>query len=169
MYVSASPLLPVSEDVFEDGLGRRLQVWNSTTDQTFEVLRFHAVLSNVPSFEFALRERVRRLEGFDHPSFAHAQAIARTAGAMGDLLLRSNLITGVRLSQMLESANARGLNCDLETAVCVIRQLVVALAALHKYDPDIAHGAISPDRIVITPTGQLVVVEHVLAPALEEL
>ena len=35
--------------------------------------------------------------------------------------------------------------------------------------PDSVHGAIGPDRIMVTPDGRLVVVETVLGSALEQL
>ena len=44
-----------------------------------------------------------------------------------------------------------------------------AIALLHEHAPDVAHGAIGPERIVIAPNGRLVVVEHVLGAALEQL
>ncbi|WP_410962837.1 hypothetical protein, partial [Salmonella sp. SAL4446] len=39
----------------------------------------------------------------------------------------------------------------------------------HDSGPGVCHGAISPERLVVTPDGRLVVVEYVLAPALEEM
>jgi hypothetical protein len=44
-----------------------------------------------------------------------------------------------------------------------------AVAALHEMGAEIAHGTLSPDRIIVTPTGDLVVTEYVFAHALERL
>jgi len=40
---------------------------------------------------------------------------------------------------------------------------------LHENEPDIAHGAIAAERLIITPGARVIVVEHVLASALEQL
>jgi hypothetical protein len=49
----------------------------------------------------------------------------------------------------------------------LIRQLCPVLAALH--ERGIAHGVLTPERIVITPDGRVVLVEHVLASAIDAL
>ena len=54
-------------------------------------------------------------------------------------------------------------------AASLIRQLTPALAVLHQYGDGIGHGALTATRIVIAPEGHLIIVEHVLAPALERL
>ena len=40
---------------------------------------------------------------------------------------------------------------------------------LHENMPDISHGAIAAERLVVTPNARLVVVEHVMGSALEQL
>ena len=44
-----------------------------------------------------------------------------------------------------------------------------ALAALHAEGEGLTHGAIGPERIILTPERQLVIVEHVLGSALQSL
>ena len=51
----------------------------------------------------------------------------------------------------------------------MIRQLVPAIVALHAHDHEIAHGALAPERIVITPRAQLTIVDHAVGGALEHL
>jgi hypothetical protein len=51
----------------------------------------------------------------------------------------------------------------------LIRQLTPALVALQQQGDGVAHGLLTPERIVVTPEGNLVVVEHVLGPAVESL
>jgi hypothetical protein len=51
----------------------------------------------------------------------------------------------------------------------LIRQLTPALALLQEQGDGVAHGALAADRIVVTPEGRLVIVEHVLGSALERL
>ncbi len=75
----------------------------------------------------------------------------------------------MRLSEVLATAERQGIVLELNAALCLIRQLVSAVAAFHEAAPDSCHGAIAPERIVLTQDGRLVVVEYVLGPALEEL
>ena len=51
----------------------------------------------------------------------------------------------------------------------LLRQLTPALVALQQQGDGVAHGVLTPDRIVVTPEGKLVIVEHVLGPAVESL
>ena len=53
--------------------------------------------------------------------------------------------------------------------MCLIRQLVHAVALLHENVRDASHGMVAPERLVITPHARLVVVEHVLGSAIEQL
>jgi hypothetical protein len=43
------------------------------------------------------------------------------------------------------------------------------LSLLHQKAPDLCHGAIGPERLVVTPQARLVIVEHVLGAALDQL
>src|ERR671921_110272 len=70
---------------------------------------------------------------------------------------------------MLRVASQRGLQLDLNAALCLLRQLVPSLALLHENARDVAHGLISAERLVVTPRARLVVVEHVLGSAVEQL
>ncbi len=70
---------------------------------------------------------------------------------------------------MLVNAEERRLGLDINIALCLIRQLVPAVAMLHESAPDTAHGAIGPERLVVTPDARLVIVEYVLGAALEQL
>jgi hypothetical protein len=76
------------------------------------------------------------------------------------LALVSQHTTGRRLSDLFPKA--RGPVFALE----LIRQVTPALAILHQQG--VAHGALTAERIVVTRSG-LVVVEHVIGPAIEAL
>ena len=58
---------------------------------------------------------------------------------------------------------------NTNAAVCLIRQLVHAVALLHENVRDASHGLIAPERLVVTPHARLVAVEHVLGSAIEQL
>ena len=85
--------------------------------------------------------------------------------APGDFRTRA----GTRLSTILAGARRRRLTLDAGPALCVVRQLLPAIATLHEKQPAMAHGAIAPERIVITPDGRVAVVDHMLGSALEAL
>ena len=55
--------------VFHDGLGERRLIVEPTGNGTLEMLCLSGELTAIPSFEFALRERVSRLSSFRHTSY----------------------------------------------------------------------------------------------------
>jgi PEGA domain-containing protein len=153
--------------VFQDGLGERRRATDSTGTETVERLCLRYELTKVPSFEFALRERTSRLASFRLPCFAAVRSIDRLNDATSTLAVVSESIRGVRLSALLAKRDRPTI--DINAAVHLIRQLVSAVAVLHETAPDVAHGAIAPERIIITPNARAIVVEHVLGAALEQL
>ena len=154
--------------VFEDGLGERLPAVGGA-NESLEVLKISNELSAVSTFETALREQSLRLSEFRNDAFARVRAVERLDPRTSTVVVISDRVRGVRLSEVLATAERQGIALELNAALCLIRQLVSAVAAFHEAAPDSCHGAISPDRIVITQEGRLVVVEYVLGPALEEL
>jgi len=153
--------------VFQDGLGERRRVTDATGTETLERLCLRAELTAIPSFEFALRERASRLAGFRHTYYARVRSVDRLNDAASTLAVVSESIRGVRLSTLLAKADRPTI--DINAAVHLIRQLVSAVAVLHETARDIAHGAIGPERIVITPNARVIIVEHVLGAAIEQL
>jgi serine/threonine protein kinase len=157
---------------FVDGLGERHNILDPSGSETLEVLCVRDELAAVPSFEFALRERVSRLATFRHPSFVRVRAVERLTDRHATLAVVSEAVAGTRLSDLLTQALERRVNLDINSALCLIRQLVPAVAALHEHARDIqgfAHGAIAPERLILAPTGRLLVVEYVMGAALEQV
>src|SRR5713226_5898924 len=154
---------------FRDGLGERRDMTGPSGNETLEQLCLRSELAAVPSFEFALRERVSRLASFRHPQFGRARGVERLTDPDATLAVVSERTAGVRLSDLIANADQRRLGLDITAALCLIRQLVPAVAALHESAHDVAHGAIGPERLVVTPDARLVVVEYVLGAALEQL
>jgi hypothetical protein len=149
---------------FSDGLGDRLLMFDNNTGLSLELLRFKKEFTDAPGFEPALRERLDQLKAFHHPSVAAVRSVERLdADAGGGLALVSKLTPGRRLSDLLPKA--RGPVFALE----LVRQLTPALVALHQAGPNVAHGAIAAERVVVAREGRLVLVEHVLGSALESL
>ena len=152
--------------LFADGLGERVVAVDAATGDLLQILRVRPQLLSVPSFEFALRERAARLANFRHAYYARVRRIDRHPSG---LAIVSDHVEGVRLSEMLRVAHARGLHLDLNAALCLLRQVVPSLALLHENARDVAHGLVGPERLIVTPRARLIVVEHVLGSAVEQL
>ena len=163
--VRTSSSTPVA---FQDGLGQRhLSV--SATNEPIELLALREELTSVSSFEFALRDRVSRLSSFQSEHYSRVRGVERVGKTGTTLAIVSEHVQGVRLSEVLAFAESRLLPIETNAALCLIRQLIHALALLHQKMPDVCHGAVGPERIVVTPQARLVLVEHVLGPALDQL
>jgi serine/threonine protein kinase len=153
---------------FQDGLGqRRLSV--SATNESLELLALREELTAVSSFEFALRDRVSRLSSFQSEHYGRVRGVERIGKTGTTLAIVSEHVPGVRLSEVLAFAESRLLPIETNAALCLIRQLIHALALLHQKMPDVCHGAVGPERIIVTPQARLVLVEHVLGAALDQL
>jgi hypothetical protein len=153
---------------FQDGLGqRRLSV--SVTNEPLELLALREELTAVSSFEFALRDRVSRLSSFQSEHYGRVRGVERIGKTGTTLAIVSEHVQGVRLSEILSFAESRLLPIETNAALCLIRQLIHALALLHQKMPDVCHGAVGPERIIVTPQARLVLVEHVLGAALDQL
>ena len=155
--------------VFRDAFGERRRIVAPTGSDTLDVLCLRGELTAVPSFEFALRERVSRLAGFRHPYFAHVRTVERLSDTARTLALISNAQIGVRISELLATAAKHEIVLDNDAALCLIRQFVTAMATFHEQAPDAAHGALGPERVVVTPNARLVILEHVMGSAIEQL
>jgi hypothetical protein len=167
MSLASSHLDRADAPLFVDGLGERRVAADATTGELLQILRIRSELTAVPSFEFALRERTARLMNFRHAYYARVRRIDRAPG--GGLAIVSDHVEGTRLSDLLRVSYQRGLPFNTNAAVCLIRQLVPAVALLHENVRDASHGLISPERLVVTPHARLVVVEHVAGSAIEQL
>ncbi len=155
--------------LFSDGLGERVVAADGATGELLQILRLRPALTAVPSFEFALRERAARLANFRHAYYARVRRIDRVGGPAATLAIVADHIEGTRLSDLLRVAEQKQLQLDINAALYLIRQLVPAIALLHENAREVAHGLIAPERLLITPHGRLIVVEHVLAAAIEQL
>jgi hypothetical protein len=155
--------------LFSDGVGERVVAADGATGELLQILRLRPALTAVPSFEFALRERVARLANFRHAYYVRVRRVDRAMGPTSSLAIVSDHLEGTRLSDILRVAHERRLQIDINAALCLIRQLVPAVAVLHENARDVAHGLIAPERLVVTPNARLVIVEHVLGAAIEQL
>ena len=145
-----------------DGVGDRLLMFDNSDAPSLELLRVRPELASAPGFEEALRERVQRLRGFRHPSFARVRSVENLEPDEG-LAVVSNYTPGKRLSELLHQANGP------RFAKALIRQLAPALALLQEQSAGPGHGTLNLNRIVVTPEGRLTIVEYVLGAAIDTL
>jgi hypothetical protein len=168
MDKALAPLTPSTTVVFRDGLGERRRVTDPTGTESVDIWYLTNELAGAPLLEAGLRDRVSRLAGFRHPSVNHVHSVDRVNSGT-TLAVISDSAPGARLSDLLAAAEKHRLPLDINTALSAIRQLVPALVALHEHDHEIAHGALAPERIVITPRAELILVDYAAGGALEHL
>jgi PEGA domain-containing protein len=145
-----------------DGLGDRLLMFDNTSAPSWEILRFRPALARDPRFEAALRQRVEHLASFRHPAFPLVRPL-KGLGHEDGLAVVSTFAPGLRLSEAMSRPRS------VAFAVRLIRQLVPAIASLQQHGPNIFHGALDADRIVVTADGRLTIREHMIGAALASL
>ena len=155
--------------VFADGFGKRYQsAAREENDALLEVLCFRHEITDVPSFEFALRERVARLAQFSHPDYARVRKVDRLNDDRGTVALMADGTDGLRLSELLADIERSTATLDLSAALFIVQQLTAAIAALHE-QARVAHGAIALERVFVTPAARIRVGEYAMGAALEQL
>jgi eukaryotic-like serine/threonine-protein kinase len=155
--------------VFSDGLGERFAFAEGATRAPVQVLRLRPEMTDVPAFEFALRERAARLANFRTDAYPTVYRIVQMRGPSRELALVSEHLEGHRLSTLLRVAEQHQVPVELSTALSVTHQLLQATSLFHGHAADIVNGLLAPERIVLTPGARIAVVEHVLSVAIEQL
>jgi len=146
---------------FTDLLGVRVVDPNS--GDTIERL---VLCPELAAFETPLRDRVGRLANFRHVRFTRVRGVdVQGTGGGRVLSVTFDRTPGVRLSEPLRAAERDQLVFDVNAALQVAREVLPALAVLHD-SRNVAHGAIAPERLVLTPQGRIVVVDHAFASAI---
>ena len=79
----------------------------------------------------------------------------------------SEYVAGRRLSDALDAAAEHGLVAGIDAGLGLLLELLPALARLH--DAGLAHGALAAGRVMISPAGQMVLLDSIYAEPLERL
>ena len=154
----SAPLTPGRQD----GFGERWLTVDVTDASPVELLRLRNELASAPGFEDALRDRIARLKGFSNASFA----LVRELHSGPPLTVVTARITGQRLPELigkLPKAKRPAFVARL------LQKTTAALASLEAVAPDVTHAAITADRLLVTPQGNVCVTDHVFGSALREL
>lgn len=155
-------------DSFVDALGRRCRSIDSDGGSV-EVFRLCPEVAGLATTEATLVERANRLAAFSHPGFAMVRRVEREVGAAGGLAVVSTRVPGTRLADVLRHGAEKGIVLSPGAVRSLMWQVATAMADFHHHAPDLAHGALGPERIVIGSDGRATIVEPVLAPVLEQL
>ena len=158
----------MEKDWFADALGRRHRV-TAPDGSVVEVLRVCPEISVTATTEAAVAARAVRLSSLVHPGFASIRRVERVPGSTDQFRIISTAVPGIRLSELLRLGNERGIAPSPGAVRNLGRQILHAMADFHRAFPDLAHGALGPERVLVGPDGRAVIVEHVLAPVLESL
>ncbi len=152
------------EPRFRDGLGIRY-VRTDSADDPVEVLR---PLWDVAAMRASIQHRVGRLLSFRQARFVSVRAAEVPPDDASTIEIVSDYVSGHRFSEILEAAAAGVVILDSTAALHVVREVLGALAVLHE-SRGVTHGALAPERILLTPKGRVVVADYVLGPAIERL
>lgn len=166
METNAARVHEPRQALFKDGLGTRYR--RDGSDGPLDVLVLRDTFASIPSFEFLIRERINRLAHIRSDSFARVLDLEHVPDG-AKLAVVSKAVPGVRLSRMLAVAEQNLLPLDIESALYLVQQLLSAMAELHGDAPDACHGTLAAERVVVTPDGNLVIVEQVFGAALGQL
>jgi hypothetical protein len=159
--------MPAEELLFHDGLGDRLLIRDAYGKPEHESLLIKPELCAVPSFEFSLNQRLTQLEPFDHQAFVRVRRLVRVPGPLPRLSLIGDRAGGTRLSEVLAGMDHTSTAAAPGAVLFVAREILEAIAALHRQSPDVAHGALAPERVIISD--RVRITDYVLGSAIEQL
>ena len=148
---------------FADGLGRRRLAFDREEGVMLERLVLRPELG---AFETMLRDRLDSLGALEDERIARPRSLERDAD--GSLVVVSEFVPGSRLAELLDTAAETGTAPGMDAALGFLLDLLPALCGLHA-GAGFAHGSISPSRTVLTPAGQIVLLDAIYGGALAHL
>ena len=151
---------------FADHLGERFIV-PQPSGSLLEFLHFRPDLAAAPFFEAAVKDRMARLANFRHSSYTRVRRFQRGEDRGGAALVSTH-VPGRRLAEILQIAARAGMTPPPVATLALARQLMTAAALMHDYGPDIFHGALTPERLILPGEGRVVVCEYVLGAVFEQ-
>jgi hypothetical protein len=166
---SAAAAMRPDEVIFRDGFGERVLVRDGKGRPLHETLVLRSDLTGVPSFEFSLNQRLTELDRFEHAAFVTVRQLVRLPGGVPRVSLVADHVVGaVRLSDVLVRCNTSNNPLSTGTVLFLIKEILDAISVLHRQNPDVSHGALSPERILIAD-GKVRIADYVLGSAVEQL
>lgn len=154
---------------FQDGLGERFLQNDPESGTVLELLRLDPLFTTVPGFAQAVAAQVRSVATFEHFAFGRIRRVDLPQSPDENIVIVSDRVPGIRLTALLRLLQHAGQAIEAPVALGLARYLLSAVEALHRHAPDAVHGALGPERIIVTPQARLVILEHALGPALRLL
>ncbi|MBI1874389.1 MAG: hypothetical protein HYS05_10965 [Acidobacteria bacterium] len=154
---------------FQDGLGERFLLTDPDSGDVLELLRLVPTFTAIAGFGPAVIKQAKQLEAFEHFAFAPIRRVEPLQSTQDSILILSDRIPGIRMSGLLRQVQHSGQAIEVPVALGLTRYLLSAIETLHVQGPDAVHGAIGPERVVVTPRGRLVILEYILGPAFRTL
>ena len=167
MSASPSDLLAVaastSSSGLADGLGRRTLDFDREEGAMLERL---TVRPELAAFVTSLRDRLDRISALEDERIARPLTIEHDGD--GSLAVVSEFVPGCRLADLLDIAADQGASPGVDAAFGYLLDVLPALCGLHA-GAGFFHGAIAPSRTVMTPAGQVVLLDAIYGDALAHL
>jgi hypothetical protein len=152
----------ISSAGYEDGLGRRSVRFDREVGGMLECLRLRPELR---AFEASLRRCAEAIARLEDERFVPVRAIERDAHG---LTVVSELVPGERLIDVIEARQRDGAPVfGIDAAIGFLLQALPALSVLHS--ASMAHGLVSPGRVLVTPAAQIVLLDAIYAASIERL
>lgn len=158
-----APVASTTSSGHADGLGRRTLAFDREEGVMLERL---TVRPELAAFERMLRERVERVAALEDERIARPRTVERDSD--GSLIVVSEFVPGCRLADLLEASADSGSAPGIDAAFGYLLDVLPALCGLHA-GAGFAHGTIAPCRTVITPAGQVVLLDALYGEALTHL
>ncbi len=125
-----------------------------------------AVRAELSAFGRSLRDRLDRLAAIDDERIAKPRSIERAGD--GTLIVLSEYVPGTRLSDLIDETARQGSVPGVDVALGFLLDILPALCGLHA-GAGFAHGGLSAGRTVLTPAGQVVMLDAIFGEALSRL
>jgi hypothetical protein len=116
------------------------------------------------AFAKAIGERLAVVVGLEDERFPRPRAVEAREDR---LTVVSEYLAGRRLSDIIDCAADHAIVAGLDAALGLLLEILPAVSRLH--DAGLAHGALAPGRIMITPAGQIGLLDAIYAEPLERL
>jgi hypothetical protein len=152
----------VSSSGFRDGLGERDLAFDRQTGHVWERLFLRAELS---AFEAALRRRVTRLASIQSARLVPIHEVQPDPSS-SKLIVVSQHVSGLRLSDLLRSAREREIVPDFTVAILLTAEILSAVHSFHTAS-GLPHGAMNADRVIVSAVGDVTIADYAYAEVLQ--
>jgi WD40 repeat protein len=151
----------VVEKIGEGGMGSVWRATDTSLDRDVAIKILPDAVAGDPDRLLRFEREAKLLASLDHPNIATVHGLLEARISTGSVrFLAMELVRGEDLSQKL----ARG-PLPIDEAVTVCRQIAEAVEAAH--EQGVIHRDLKPANVIVTPEGQVKVLDFGLAKSME--